>query len=140
VRVFLDASVVLAACGRPVGASRAVFDLAPANGWRLLTSRYTLDEVAKNLPKLPPAALTDWPILSAKLTLTRDIWTMNRPVVFAPAKDRPVLFTAAAWAKVLLTLDTGDFGALMEMGFYHLSVMRPGRFLAQERAAGRLKL
>lgn len=138
-RIFLDASVVLAACGRPSGASRAVFDLAPVNGWRLLTSRYTLDEVAKNLLKLPPAALADWPKLFATLILTRDIWTMNRPVVFAPAKDRPVLFTAAAWARVLLTLDTADFGALMETGFYHLAIMRPGQFLTAERAAGRLK-
>src|SRR5437867_691665 len=35
---------------------------------------------------------------------------MDRPVVFAPAKDRPVLFTAAAWARVLLTLDTTGEG------------------------------
>ena len=137
--IFLDASVVLAACGRPAGASRAVFDVAPVNGWRLLTSRYTLGEVEKNLPKLPPAALADWPKLSANLIVTRDIWTMNRPAVFAPAKDRPVLFTAAAWAKVLLTLDTGDFAALMETGFYHLAIMRPGQFLTAERTAGRLK-
>src|SRR5437867_2358226 len=46
---------------------------------------------------------------------------------------------AGSWAKVLLTLDTGDFGGVMETGFYHLSVMRPGPFLERERAAGRLK-
>ena len=138
-RIFLDASVVLAACGRPEGGSRAVFNLATGNGWQLLTSLYVLHEVARNLPKLPAAALTAWPALVPKLTVTRDVWTMDRPVVFAPAKDRPVLFTAAAWAKVLLTLDTSDFGGVMEMGFYHLSVMRPGTFLQRERAAGRLK-
>ena len=138
-RIFLDASVVLAACGRPSGASRAIFDQSPANGWRLLTSRYTLNEVSKNLPKLPPSALTNWRTLLPRLVLTRDIWTMNRPVVFEPAKDRPVLFTAAAWAEVLLTLDTGDFGGLMRAGFYHLLVMRPGVFLERERVAGRLR-
>lgn len=58
-RLFLDASVVLAACGRTSGASRAIFDRAPANGWRLLTSRYSLNEVAKNLAKLPPPAATN---------------------------------------------------------------------------------
>jgi len=124
---------------RRVGGSRAVFDLAARNGWRLLTSRYVLGEVAKNLVKLPPVALTNWPILLPKLTIVRDIWTMDRPAVFAPAKDRPVLFIAAAWAKTLLTLDSGDFGALMETGFYHLEVMKPGAFLERERAAGRLK-
>ena len=78
-RLFLDASVVLAACGRPTGGSRAVFDLASRNGWRLLTSRYVLGEVARNLPKLPPSALTDWPALARQLTITRDVWTMDRP-------------------------------------------------------------
>lgn len=138
-RIFLDASVVLAACGKPAGASRAVFDLAERNGWRLLVSRYVLDEVARNLPKLPPSAPSDWQTLSRQLTVARDVWTMDRPAVFSPAKDRPVLFTAAAWARVLLTLDADDFGGLMRTGFYHLAVMRPGVFLERERAEGRLK-
>lgn len=138
-RIFLDASVVLAACGRSAGASRAVFDLAPRNGWRLLTSRYVLAEVTKNLVKLPPSALIDWAKLSQQLTTARDVWTMDRPAVFSPAKDRPVLFTATAWSRLLLTLDDNDFGAVMRTGFYHLSVMRPGVFLETERAAGRLK-
>jgi len=67
------------------------------------------------------------------------VWTMDRPAVFGPAKDRPVLFTAAAWAQVLLTLDSGDFGAVMGTGFYGLDVIMPGNFLERERAAGRLK-
>ena len=50
--------------------------------------------------------------------------------MFGPAKDRPVLFTAAAWAEVLLTLDRGDFGALMGSGFYGLDILTPGDFLA----------
>jgi hypothetical protein len=137
--VFLDSSVVLAACGRSSGISRAIFDLADKNGWRLLTSRYVLSEVAKNLPKLPSQALIDWPAISSKLTVTRDVWTSDRPAVFEPAKDRPVLFTAAAWATTLLTHDVADFGKLFERGFYHLAVMSPGLFLARERAAGRLK-
>ena len=64
---------------------------------------------------------------------------MDRPVVFEPAKDRPILFTAAAWATVLLTLDVGDFGKLVESGFYHLAISTPGAFLGRERAAGRLR-
>lgn len=124
---------------QPRGGSRAVFDLAPRNAWRLLTSRYVLSEVTKNLLKFPPAASTDWATLSRQLTVTRDVWTMDRPAVFSPAKDRPVLFTAAAWARVLLTLDADDFGGMMRTGFYHLAVMKPGVFLERERAAGRLK-
>jgi predicted nucleic acid-binding protein len=139
VRIFLDTSVILAACGRVTGASHEIFDRATLNGWRLLTSRYVISEVVKNIVKLPPAALTTWPVLSAKLTITRDVWTIDRPAVFGPAKDRPILFTAAAWSTVLLTLDTNDFGALIESGFYHLRVLKPTMFLERERAAGRLK-
>ena len=115
-----------------------MFDLAPQNGWHLLTSEYVLSEVAKNLPKLSVSALQEWAKLVPRLTITKDVWTLDRPVVFGPAKDRPVLFTATAWAHLLLTLDDGDFGGLMNTGFYHLTVMRPGPFLERERAAGRL--
>jgi hypothetical protein len=70
--------------------------------------------------------------------VVRDVWTMDRPAVFSPAKDRPVLFTAAAWAEILLTLDRGDFEPLMETGFYGLNILTPAAFLEKERAAGRL--
>jgi predicted nucleic acid-binding protein len=139
VNLFLDASVVLAACGRPAGASRTVFELAQRNGWTLMTSPYVISEVTKNLPRLPAQAATDWAQLRAALVAVRDVWTMDRPSVFGPAKDRPVLFTAAAWAEVLLTHDRGDFGAVMGTGFYGLDVLMPGDFLERERAAGRLK-
>ena len=65
------------------------------------------------------------------LFLVRDVWTIDRPAVFGPAKDRPVLFTAAAWAEVLLTLDRADFGTVMGTGFYGLEVLTPGDFLAR---------
>jgi hypothetical protein len=64
---------------------------------------------------------------------------MDRPAVFGPAKDRPILFAAAAWARVLLTLDRGDFGAVMESGFYDLEIATSGDFLQRERAGGRLR-
>lgn len=54
-------------------------------------------------------------------------------MVFAPAKDRPVLFTALAFADVLLTLDKRDFGPLMGVGFYNLEIMKPGDFLKRNQ-------
>ena len=98
-----------------------------------------VSEVTRNLPRLPSPAAQDWAQLRAPLVAVRDVWTMDRPAVFGPAKDRPVLFTAAAWAEVLLTLDRGDFGAVMGSGFYGLEVLMPGDFLERERAAGRLR-
>lgn len=40
---------------------------------------------------------------------------------------------------ILLTLDRGDFGGLMNQPFYGLLVLKPGAFLERERAAGRLR-
>lgn len=129
---------MLAACGRPAGASRAVFDLAPRNSWTLMTSSYVVSEVTRNLSRLPAQASQDWMQLRTALVAVRDVWTLDRPAVFGPAKDRPVLFTAAAWAEVLLTLDRGDFASVMGTDFYGLEVLTPGDFLERERAAGRL--
>ena len=68
-----------------------------------------------------------------------NVLTLDRPAVFHASKDRPILFNALAWADILLTLDVGDFGELMDKPFYDLWVLRPGAFLQRERTAGRLR-
>ena len=55
-KLFLDTSVLLAACGSEKGASREVFRLAPLNDWTLITTPYVLEETERNLPKLTAAA------------------------------------------------------------------------------------
>jgi len=67
-----------------------------------------------------------------------EVLTLDRPAVFAAGKDRPILFSALAWADVLLALDRGDFGGLMDNPFYGLLLLKPGALLERERAAGRL--
>lgn len=138
-KIFLDSSVLLAASGSAHGASRAVFDLQQAVGWTLLYSPYVRSEVKDNLTFLDTHALSSWLALSKKLNLVDDSLVMDWPVVFSPAKDRPILFTALAYADILLTLDRGDFGPLMEIGFYGLQIMKPGDFLRRERELGRIK-
>ena len=138
-KLFLDASVLLAACGRPTGGSHAVGDLAAAQGWRLLASDYVIREVEKNVRlRLPTAALHEWQRLRPTLEVVADVLTFDWPVVFSATKDRPVLFTAAATADVLLTLDRADFTGLLGGQFYGLPLMAPSEFLQNERAAGRL--
>jgi len=83
-------------------------------------------------------ATANWARLRPELALVDDVLTLDRPAVFEPAKDRPILFTALAWSEVLLTLDRGDFGTLLGDTFYGLSILTPGMFLERERAAGRL--
>ncbi|MBI4517163.1 MAG: hypothetical protein HY699_15260 [Deltaproteobacteria bacterium] len=139
-KVFLDASVLLAACGSAKGSSRAIFHLAPAAGWTLVSSAYAINEVIRNLPKLPAAGTVEWLRLRPQLMIVDDIVSLDRPVIFAASKDRPILFTALACSRTLLTLDREDFADLLGGQFYGLRVRLPYEFLAEERVAGRLKI
>lgn len=138
-RLFLDASVLLAASGSPRGASRELFLLAPRNDWTLLATPYVIEEVLRNLHVLPLAASADWVRLRTDLLIQDDVITIDRPNVFAAAKDRPILFSALAWADTLLTLDREDFATLLGNTFYGLVVLTPGAFLERQRAAVQLK-
>lgn len=138
-KLFLDTSVLLAASGSGTGASREIFHRSSANDWLLIATPYTIQEVLRNLPGLSPAATTDWVHLRTRLLIMDDVLTLDRPAAFGPAQDRPILFSALAWADVLLTLDRDDFGLLLDTAFYGLWILKPGSFLARERAAGLLK-
>jgi hypothetical protein len=140
VKLFIDASVALAAAGQKTGASRAIFDAASGMGWELQASNYVLREITANLHRFPPHAAQEWPALAQRLVMVRDLTSFDYPAVFQPGKDRPVLFTAAGWAELLLTLDRQHFGRFFASGFYSLRVSPPGDFLAAERQAGRFTL
>ncbi len=137
-RLFLDASILLAAAGSASGASHALFGYASARGWMLVSSPYAVNEVLRNLPKLPVGATSEWLRLRWRVSLADDVVSLDRPTIFGASKDRPILFTALASADVLLTLDKADFAELLGGDFYGLRVLLPYSFLAEERAAGRI--
>jgi hypothetical protein len=139
VRLFLDTSVLLAACGSTTGASHEIFRLARIHGWTLIATPYVIEEALNNLVDFPPSATAQWANLRADLQVLDDVLTLDRPAVFAAGKDRPILFSALAWADVLLTRDTSDFGGLLGGSFYELLVLTPGGFLQRERRAGRMR-
>jgi predicted nucleic acid-binding protein len=139
VTLFLDTSVLLAASGSSKGASREIFRLAPTQQWTLITIPYVLEEVTRNLKDLPRDASADWVRLRRQLAIEDNVLSLDRPTTFGSAKDRPILFSALAWADVLLTLDSKDFGELLGGDFYGLPVLRPGAFLERERAKNRLR-
>ena len=139
-RLFLDTSVLLAASGSANGASRKIFGIATPNQWTLIATPYAVEEVQRNLSRFPASADSEWSRLRGELLMMDDVFTVDRPAVFAPAKDRPILFSALAWADVLLTLDRGDFETLLGSEFYGLAILTPGNFLMRERTAGRLRL
>ena len=136
-RLFLDSSVVLAACGRASGASRLIVDLATSQGWELHTCTYIINEVSANVPRLGAQAVGQWSLLQPKLIPVPDIVSFPWITVFPAAKDRPVLFTATAWSDVLLTLDRRDFAEMLGTQFYALAILKPGEFLRQQRDLGR---
>ena len=137
-KLFLDTSVLLAAAGSSTGSSRAIFLYAATQKWQLVSSPYALNEVLRNLPKLPPNATREWLRLRPNLSVVDDVVSLDRPVIFPARKDRPILFTALAWADVLLTLDKADFSDVLGGLFYGLSIQLPYEFLGRERAEGRL--
>ena len=104
----------------------------------MIATPYLIGEVLNNLGDFPPTATARWANLRADLVVLDDVLTLDRPTVFAAGKDRPILFSALAWADVLLTRDTGDFGEILGGSFYELLVLTPGGFLQRERLAGRL--
>ena len=138
--LFLDTSVVLSASASAVGASREIVRRGARNRWALIVTPYVLHEVERNVTALDNTAGSAWIKLRWDLTIKHDVFTLGRPAVFGPAKDRPILFSALAWADVLLTVDREDFGALMEQPFYGLRILKPGSFLEEQRLAGSLKL
>ena len=137
-RLFLDSSVVLTACASTAGASHEIFRLAHDHGWVLIATPYVIGEVLNNLIEFPASASARWAKLRADILLLDDVLTLDRPAIFPAGKDRPILFSALAWADVLLTRDTGDFGEIMGRSFYELEVLTPGNFLQWERQVGRL--
>ena len=137
-KLFLDTSALLAACGSSHGSSRALFQYAPVQGWELMASPWVVGEVTRNLVKFPTVATADWLRLRRQLVIVDDVVSLDRALVFPVSKDRPVLLSALASAQVLLTLDREDFMALLGTQCYGLPILLPYGFLERERAAGRL--
>ena len=137
-KLFLDTSVLLAACGSADGSSRALFQYAPGQGWELLASPWVVGEVVRNLVKFSTTSTAEWLRLRPQLVIVDDVVSLDRALVFPVSKDRPVLLSALASAQVLITLDREDFLGVLGTQCYGLPILLPYDFLEWERAAGRL--
>lgn len=137
-RIFLDTSVLLAACRSKSGASRAILDMAAKQGWKLIASPWVRNEIERNLSKFPFESTATWVGLRSRISLVDDVVSINRALVFPASKDRPVLITALAWADVLLTLDREDFIKVLGSSCYGLPILLPAEFLIRERNQARL--
>ena len=103
-RLFLDTSVLLAASASDRGASREIFRLAAVNEWVMIATAYVVEELLRNLPDFPPMVSAEWARLRLELLLMEDVVTVDRPAAFSAGKDRPILFSALAWADFTLSV------------------------------------
>ena len=131
-RIFLDSSVILSACGSDRSLSSLVALIAKEQGWQMVSAAYCRAETLKNLSKFPQAASSRWQDFQARVEWTPNALTTPRPILLTASKDKPVLISAlAAECDALLTLDTGDFGILLGSKVYGLKVMTPRSFLIE---------
>jgi hypothetical protein len=84
--LFLDSSVMIAGAASAEGASRAVFRLAEAHVWRLVTTPYAITETVRNLVEFPPQATAVWLQLRSQLFVVDDALTMENTGVFCGKK------------------------------------------------------
>jgi predicted nucleic acid-binding protein len=130
VRLFLDSSVLLSAAGSEKSLSRLIVTIADEWDWELVTAFYCRNETNRNIGKFPPKAAKIWKTLQADLSFTPNALTSTRPLLLTASKDKPVLISAlAAKCNVLLTLDTGDFGIIIDTKVYGMLVTTPRSFL-----------
>ena len=111
---------------------------AKAHEWGLVSSDYCEEETRRNLSKVGSSAAGAWARqIAPNVRLVRTIVTLDKPLVFPKAKDRPVVITAlAARADWLLTLDERDFHSKLGGEVYGMRIATPGEFLMTQRAQG----
>ncbi len=132
-RIFLDSSVLLSACGSGKSLSRLITEIAPTRGWHLISASYCRAETSKNIGKLGEEAALKWPDMQAKVEWVPNALTSTKPLLLTASKDKPVLISAlAAKCAVLLTLDKADFGILLGTTVYGMLVSTPREFLIGE--------
>ena len=132
-KIFLDSSVILSACGSKKSLSRLITEIAEERRWNLVSAVYCRAETVKNLAKFSPQATAHWHNLQTRIEWVTNALTTKRPLRLTASKDKPVLISAlAAKPDVLLTLDARDFALLLNTEVYGVFVTTPRDFLIRE--------
>jgi hypothetical protein len=129
-RLFLDSSVIISACGSERSLSSLIFEIAAQQGWFLVSAAYCRAETVKNLTKFPSSATKRWEDYQRRIEWLPNALTTPRPLLLTASKDKPVLISAlAAECGTFLTLDRGDFSLLLGTEVYRMLVTTPRDFL-----------
>ena len=132
-KIFLDSSIILSACGSTKSLSRLITEIAKERGWNLVSAVYCRAETVKNLAKFAPQATAHWQNLQTRIEWLPNALTRKRPLLLTASKDKPVLISAlAAKPDILLTLDARDFALLLNTKVYGVFVTTPRDFLIRE--------
>lgn len=127
-RVFLDANVLFSAAWTPQNRLRNLWMLPQV---ALLSSRYAVEEAARNLKRLPPDNVQGLDALVQGVELGDAGIPFPAGMDALPPKDRPILAAAVAMrATHLLTGDKRDFGILRGQMVHGVLVMSPADYLS----------
>jgi predicted nucleic acid-binding protein len=128
-RFFLDANVIFTAAHNPDGNSRALFRLAAQQQLELVSSRYALEEAARNIAVKFPECVAEFNTLIAGLLLVAEPSQAEIQLAATrclPDKDVPILAGAiAARAAALVTGDRRDFGHLYGTTVEGVAILTP---------------
>lgn len=132
-KVFVDSSVILSACGSEKSLSLLVAEIASERGWQLTSSAYCRAETARSIGRFAVGAALYWDELQARIVWVPNALTTSSPQILTVAKNRSVILSAlASGCEVLLTLDTRDFQLLLGTEVYGMLVTTPRQFLVRE--------
>jgi putative PIN family toxin of toxin-antitoxin system len=128
-RFFLDANVIFTAAHNPDGNSRALVRLAAQRQLELVSSRYALEEAARNIAVKFPECVTEFNTLISGLLLVAEPSQAEIQLAATrclPDKDVPILAAAiAARAAALVTGDRRDFGHLYGTTVEGVAILTP---------------
>jgi len=138
IRVFLDSSALIAACGSASGASHAVIVMAEIGLFKVVISEQVVDECERNLMKKLPKALPVFrqiiSTIAPEILPNPSTTEIEQWVAIIEPKDAPIL-PAAVVGQVnrLLTLNTKDFTPEVSAQS-GLLIQTPSEFIQQIRA------
>ena len=134
-RFFLDANVIFTAAHNPDGNGRALFRLAGAYQLELVSSRYALEEAARNIAVKFPECVAEFNSLVAGLLLVAEPSQAEIQLAAArrlPDKHVPILAAAiAARASALVTGDRRDFGHLFGATIKGVAILTPAEAVSK---------
>jgi len=133
-RLFLDANVIFTAAHNPNGNSKALFKLAADQRVELISSRYAMEEAARNIAVKFPECVSEFNNVIAGLVLVAEPSRADSQLAAAqdlPSKDVPILAAAiGAGASILVTGDRRDFGHLYGKTVEGTMVLTPAEALS----------